>query len=378
MVGELGRGLGDALRQRGVVRERRRVRRVQAYALAGQQLLVDRLAQQRVAERVRAALGLEHDQLRRDRLAQRVGAHRLVQLEDRGQQAVADAPPARGQRAQHAPRRLGELLDPDAEDVAQGRREAGSRPGGHELLGVERVALRAREHRLEQAGIHRVPDDAGELLGQLPLRERPQVDPLDTAGAHELGQQRAQRVRAADVVDSIGADDQDALALQVAHEEADQVARRGIGPVEVLQDQQDRTVRPRTRQPVEHQRLQPCGWLSGQLLGDRSGQRRRVIRGVGLVVEVAHRARHRQQGDRGVLETGTLTPRDAHAVGRRQRDQLREQPALADARLAADQDNARRAVPGARHRRRELADLARASGEDLAGEALRHAASISP
>jgi hypothetical protein len=71
-----------------------------------------------------------------------------------------------------------------------------------------------------------VPDDAGELLGQLALRERPQVDPLDAAGAHELGQQRAQRMRAADVVDAIGADQQDALALEVAHEEADQVARR--------------------------------------------------------------------------------------------------------------------------------------------------------
>ena len=65
VAGELG------LRRRGVGLHRPRQRRVQRGPLAGQQVLVDRLADERVAERVRP-VGVGDEQLVRDRLARAV------------------------------------------------------------------------------------------------------------------------------------------------------------------------------------------------------------------------------------------------------------------------------------------------------------------
>jgi hypothetical protein len=49
-------------------------------------------------------------------------------------------------------------------------------------------------------------------------------------------------VAAVQVVGAVRPDDRDALAVQHAGEVRDQVARGGVGPVQVLDDQQDRAV----------------------------------------------------------------------------------------------------------------------------------------
>ena len=83
-----------------------------------------------------------------------------------------------------------------------------------------------------------------------------------------------------------------------------------------------------------------------------------------------------EEADRGLLEAHTLPPEHLRAPVRHPRDELGDQPALADPRVATDHDDARPALPGARHGRHELTQLGGTSGEHRALDALRHAASI--
>ena len=229
-----------------------------------------------------------------------------------------------------------------------------------------------------------MPDDRGELLGQLHLRERAQVDALDAPGAHELGQQRAQRVRAADVVDAIGPDDQDALALEVAHEEADQVARRGIGPVEVLQDQHDRGLLGDAREHLEHELEQPRtsgGRVAGGLLvGPEVGHQPGHLRPCGgrdpAVAQL--RLRRAQHAPQSLGERRERQPAgDVHAAAERRNGPVRagagrellDQARLADSRLPGDQDHPARPGGDRGERRREALELLGPADEARAADA---------
>ena len=107
VVRDRGRALGArAARRRGRLLERARQRAVQLGALAGQQVVVHRLAQQRVAQRV--AVAVEHDDLAGDRLAQRLAQRAPVEPGDLGEHRVVEPgrrrtararPPARRRRA---------------------------------------------------------------------------------------------------------------------------------------------------------------------------------------------------------------------------------------------------------------------------------------
>ena len=223
--------------------------------LAGEQLGVDGLLDQRVPEGV-ALAGVAGDQdgvadcqpERVDEVAGRLAGHG-------GEQVVVDMEPGRGGDPQDGLGRLGKLLDAGHEQVAQRRweRTPATRPvPPGQLLDEERVALRAGEHLVDQVGIGPLAQDGGELVGNLVPFEAGQLDALGPAPL-QLGQDRAQRVAAVQLVGAERGDQDDPGPAQVAGQEGEQVQRGAVGPVHVLEGEQERPLGPEPLDQAEDQ-----------------------------------------------------------------------------------------------------------------------------
>ena len=75
------------------------------------------------------------------------------------------------------------------------------------------------------------------MIAQMPIRT------LRARGwSWSFGHQRAQRVAAVQRIEPVGRDDQDALVGQAASQERQRLPRRAVGPVQVLDHQQHRTL----------------------------------------------------------------------------------------------------------------------------------------
>jgi hypothetical protein len=96
------------------------------------------------------------------------------------------------------------------------------------------VTFGAREDPLDQVVGGRRAEDVGQLLGQLVARQRRQVDAPRARVALHLGEQRAQRVAAVQLVGAIRGDHEHALAAQAAPEVGHERAAGTVGPVQVL------------------------------------------------------------------------------------------------------------------------------------------------
>ncbi len=210
---------------------------VQPGPLAREQVVVDRLAEERVAERVGpAAGGGQHVGL--DRGAERPLELGRAEVGDGGQQPVAHLPPRHGDDADDPAGGLVEAVEVDQQDV---RELAGdlSRPGGaHELLDEERVALGPVDDGdvlgLGHGGGVERADETAYVVGG----ERVELEPVDTAQPHPLGHLPAQRVAPVEVVGAVGDDERDA-GKSPGEEEAEHVAGGLVGPVGVLDDHED-------------------------------------------------------------------------------------------------------------------------------------------
>ena len=225
---------------------------MQLDALAGEEVVVQRLAQQCVTEAETAVfVGLEH--LLGDGLAQRgvqramfdaggLADHRLVQG------------PADGDDPGGALGHFGQALDPQHECVAQalGRGAAAVEARRQQLLGVQRIALAALEHALDQIRAGRVAENVGERLGQLGAIERRQLDALRALEAIELGQERAQRMAAVKLVAAVGQKHHHALLAKAARQESRERASRAVRPVHVLENQHDRLELAQQIEQLEH------------------------------------------------------------------------------------------------------------------------------
>ena len=87
--------------------------------------------------------------------------------------------------------------------------------------------------------------DRAELVDQAAYvggTQRLDLDPLDAGHARPFGDLAAERVTAVEVVGAVGRDEGDGRVEAAAEEEAHQVAGRLVGPVEVLDDQQQRAL----------------------------------------------------------------------------------------------------------------------------------------
>jgi hypothetical protein len=249
---------------------------VQPVALAGQQLAVDGLLQQGVPKRVGVLAGLHDEHLAVDRLAQARQQLGLAQWRHRREQPLIDPPPGNRRDPQDGLGGRGAIGDPNQQHLAKPRRQRPSQApgrGGDQLLGEERVALRASEDLLDQLRRGR-PDDAAQLLSKLRAREPLQLEVLHPTTAVLLGQPPAHRVDGWQLVAAVGDHQQQPLIPQAAKQVGKQRQRRAVDPLQVLDDHHHRC---RLAEPPEQsdQRGEqpglagPTGWVwgSGQPVG---------------------------------------------------------------------------------------------------------------
>ena len=219
--------------------------RVQSCPLAGEQVVVDRLLEEGVAKHVALDPGgrVGDEDLPADAFTERVVEGDLIERRGGGEQLGID-PLSGGRR--HAEELLGgfgEVRDPAEEDIAKrGWQLAGAvlAGGDEQLLGEERVPAGPGVDRFEERRVEVSTRDRPELLDRLAVGEREELDALDSPAALELGDERQQRVAAVELVGAVGEQQHDRAVAQVADQEAEQVTGRPIGPVKVLDDEQQR------------------------------------------------------------------------------------------------------------------------------------------
>ena len=244
--------LGAATRRRPVRRELRRRRgaaarelvgepRVQLLALAGQDRRVDRLGQQRVAEAEAAGRLVGDEDAVLDRPAQRLAHVALRQRRRGAEQRVGDvASGGRGQ-AQQALRPSGRAARRAA--AAASRRPRGSSPpslagGGEELLGEEGVALGAGDDRVRQRRRRRSVGASREQRRQLLVLERSELEHERRARAPDAVGKPAHALGRRELVRAVGREQQNRPVVEVVREEDDEIERRRVGPVQILEHEQ--------------------------------------------------------------------------------------------------------------------------------------------
>ena len=193
---------------------------------------------------------VDDEQLRFDRRAEARGELRAGQAADLGKDVVPDLAPGHGRDLDQVAGVLLGLTQPDEQDAAQGVRQAiaGTDRGirrRDQLLGEERVAVRAARDRIEERRARGRADDARQQLGQRSALESREVEAIHAGLPFRLGQPGRERMATMELVRPERADDAQPLVARVAPQEGEQVARRPVGPVEVLDDEQDRVGPPR-------------------------------------------------------------------------------------------------------------------------------------
>ena len=374
----------------GLALERAGEREVQLGVLAGEQVVVHDLAQQRMAELV-AAARVGHDHVRLRRLADdRPQLGRAEPARLREHRVGQHAP--RGEHAQHVLRRIAQALDAHHQRVAQRGREpaAAVEPRGQQLLGEQRVALAARVQALDELVVGRAAENVLEQLRELVAGQPRQLDPARPRVALELGQQRAQRVASVQLVGAVGGDDEHPLGPQAAREEDEERARRAVGPVDVLEHERERLLAAQQVEQRQQRLEQPrlaLRRLAGRarLAAELGEQRRELGAGAGgelvenrvaLAREPAQDADDRRVGELLVAELDALADRDAGAAVGRPAGELGDRARLADARLARHEGERGAAVGGVAQRGLELGELRRAPDQPAARHPRGHRLSI--
>jgi hypothetical protein len=173
------------------------------------------------------------------------------------QQLVVDAAPRHRGDADDVLSCRRQLLEAGHEDVGERSRQRSRVELSEqvrcvqELLGVVGVALGAVEDPSHGHLVDRRSVQGGEVVAHLGGVERQQVEPLGDRKPHELRQQRPQRVPAVQVVGAVTADEEKSLLTHPSEQEGDEVTRRLVGPMQVLEHQQRRP-RPFVACPGEH------------------------------------------------------------------------------------------------------------------------------
>jgi hypothetical protein len=379
VVGQLGRRPRDVAVALG---EEPRVRGVQPHPLAGQQVAVHGLLQQRVPERVAlAVLGDQH--VVGDRLAERLLHLGVAQPAGRLQQRVGDPPAGDRGHPGDPLRGGGQPLQPGEQHVGETvrqRERVAAQAGGQQLLGEVRVALRPAEDVADQPLGHRLAAQRPQVVAQLGRGERGQVEALDHGKPDQLAEQRAQRVPAVQVVRPVGRDHGEPLRAQPGQQEGEQVAGGLVGPVQVLDHQQHRCagLADVAEQPGDRvEELEPAGVVvAGRgadrlaRTGDQPAERRPGAEGLGhrrvgvrAPGQLAERLGERQVGQADPADVDAVSDEDDRARGAGPGAQLREQPGLAHAGVAGEQDRRGPAGPGTLHRRGQPGQLLDATDE---------------
>ena len=287
-------------------------------------------------------------------------------------------------RADHLARGVVEPVEPDQQHVGEVVGHPAARPGGgaDELLDEERVALGAVDDR------RRAPARSGPRATSSAIRARTassgsgdERDAVDAAQPGPLGDLAAQRVAAVQVVGAVRRHDRHRAGEGPGEQEAEHVAGRLVGPVGVLDDEQQRRL---GRRPPRAARARPRTGRRGR--GRRSSSRAvagpspGARAGAGPGRGAGRRPRRRspgrsassrpstsengQVGQRAVAEVEAVAGDDLPALGEGEVAQLGQQPGLADAGVAGEQRRGRladRRRRGSRGRRTPSSEAISAS-----------------
>ena len=371
-----------------------RQRQVQLAALAGQQIVVERLAQERVPE-AEAALDVGDQHLLGHRLAQPALQGLTFDAGDRDQRRLVQSA-AHRHRPGHLLGRGREALDPDHERVAQAlrRRPAAVQPRRQQLLGVQRVALAAREQPLDQRPIGLGAEDVGQRLAELLAIKRLQLDAPRSLEPLQLGHQRAQRMPAMKFVAAVGKEHAETFLAQRVGQEGHERPGGAIGPVHVLQHQQHRRGLAEQVDQLDDGLEQPQ--LAGHVRAFvarpavvEAGKDRRQLRPAGGAERLQRRVRFPHQRaqraqQRGVRELalGLLDPVTAQyqrhriGLGGETKLELGDQAGLADAAVTAEQYECGPAGGGLLDGELQLGQLADPAHEVTARQSRPHGQSI--
>ena len=156
------------------------------------------------------------------------------------EQRVADVASGGGGQAEQVLGRGVEPGDALQQQVAQAARQLAGLAvaGGEELLGEEGVAFGAGHDGVGHRGWH--GRAGGEQRRQLPGRERAEFEHEARARAPHAVGEPAHAPRRGGLVPAVGGEQYHRSFGQVVGEEHDQVERRRIGPVQVLEHEQHR------------------------------------------------------------------------------------------------------------------------------------------
>ena len=278
------------------------------------------------------------------------------------------------------------------EGVAQALRgrAASIQPGRQQLLRVERVAFAAHVQTLEQLRVGRRSEDVGERFAELVAIERLEVDPARPLEPIELGQQRAQRVSAVELVRAVGQQQHHPLLAHAPRQKRYKRAGRAVGPVHVLEDQHHRGRVGQQIKQLEHRLEQPhlpggvwavVAWTP---VVEARKDRRQLVATSGAqcveywVVLADQRSQRAQQRRVGQLAVGLLNALAAQDQGRRfvavgqPLLELADQPRLPDSGVTAEQDEAGPPGAGLLDGERQLGQLSDPSHEVRARQPRPH------
>ena len=339
-----------------------RERPVEPRPLALREAAVGDVADQDVAEPERDLARDGRDRLPRQQLPLDEVGQRGVDIElgvELGDRASPEHATDEGPVAHDRPRRRGKPVDPGRDQRLHGVRDPHGRGlvallGEHpdRLLDEERVPLRlVQERRPQAARQRRIRDERVDEERGVLLRKRPQVDRDRAASASSPPGSQLQELRARE------ADDQHRGIVHPVGEMLDEIEERLLRPVHVLEAEHERLRlgerrRPLLRGPgdllpasaprdgVEHPRGEPEQVRDGVARAGLPELLERLFRGV---LGRDPRCVLDHLGQRPVGEPfseGKRAPRE-HGRALEPREELADEPALADARIAEDRHELR-------------------------------------
>ena len=357
---ELGRGAGRRTRP-----QRLAERGVQPGALAGQQVVVDRLAEERVPEGVGRAARLGED-VGLDGAAQRGLEVGGVQAGDRREQLVRHVSAGDAGDPDHLAGAVVEAVEAHQQHVGQlgGHVSAGGPRRPDQLLDEEGVALGPVDDlgdaRLADRGVAVDQVDEEAHVG---VAERLDLHALDSAQPRPLRDLRPQRVAPVQVVGAVGHDQPHRPREGSGEQEAQHVARRLVGPVRVLDDHEQRAaLGHRLEQVVDGGEdvaaveglvlvavvggAEPSARLEAGEGGVTLGHARGHLRP--LREDAPEDLGEGEVGQRPVGQVEAVAGQHQPALAERDVAQLGQQPGLADARVAGEEHGVRRGAARAR------------------------------
>ncbi len=253
-----------------------------------------------------------HQQLMRDGLPDRVLVPGPVQAGRLRHDVVRGLAAGHRGGPQHLLRRRGQPFHPGQQQVGQAAGQqltAGGGAGGEQFLGVVRVTLRAGDHPVQRGRVQRPRGQRGQVVGHVLVAERPQLEGGHGRQPEQLGDHRAERVTAVQVIGAVGDHHRDPFPVQHPAQEGDQVPGGPVGPVQVLQDEQHRLGGGQFREQPEHRAEQLLLGQAGRLAfpAFRAGPVRQQL--------AEHRAGGQRAGHRLRRRPGRAFP---ERVGQRQ------------------------------------------------------------